>query len=536
MSPLERLALLGILLLALGLRLTGISFGLDLDESARVFLGGHKDERGMALDVQAGFLRGDLHPRSYLFRGPGGFVLFGAADAVVVAGQTLLREQSWNDVLADLERNPSLVHLVHRSLSALAGVLSVLMLFTILRREFDVQSALAASLFLSTSYLHVRSSQFGAVDVLWGLAMLASLDQMLRLIRDPRPGRYVWSGLLIGVTTSIKYFGALLVPPLLVAHVLARAEARRGAHPPPGHARALLALAVCPLGFLLLFPGVFVAASDFVGHLRHDLELLAPRAELGTPLRGLVHHLRYTFAIGLGEPVFVLALAGLVLAWRRGSAGRFLVLSLLLLAPTPFLSRIPILRYGLALLVWLAAPAGIALAAWLRRMPRSLAGIAIVLVVAPSLVRSLASDRLLLGRDTRDEMLALLAQRAEPAAQVLAFGHLDALPKYGRASLYRHYLLSWGAGKLDIADVLADPPQAILLDLSDSSLRIPGRDELLSLIQSRYREVRRLTDHFEPGPMLQDKVLAPGLFVPYARPWSMTRPGPPLVLYERADE
>lgn len=535
MSFRERLALLGILVLALALRFTGIGFGLDLGESRRVFLGGHNDERGMAQDVQAGFLRGDLHPRSFLFRGPGGFVLFGAADAVVVGAEALRHERGWQGVLADQEQNPSLVHLVHRSVSMLAGVLSVWLLVSILRREFDAPSALAAGLCLATSYAHVRNSQVGAVDALWALATLASFDQMLRLIRDPRPGRYVWSGLLIGVTTSIKYLGGVLVPPLVVAHVLARAAARRGGAPLPGHARVLLALAVCPLGFLLLFPGVFASAGDFVQHLKHDFELLAPRAEVASPLRGLVYHLRYTLAIGLGEPVFALALAGLALAWRRGPAGRFLVLSLLLIAPTPFLSRIPVLRYGLCLVVWLAAPAGIALAASLGRLPRALGCLAAVLVVTPSLARSWTSDLLLTRRDTRDEMLDLLAERAEPAEQVLACGHPDALPKFGAGAPYRHYVLLWGAKKLDLAAVLADPPHTILLDLSDASRRIPGREELLSLVASRYRTVRSLTDHFDPGIPLPDPVTGPGLFVPYARPWTMTRPGPALVLYERVD-
>ena len=535
MSSFERLALLGTLLLALGLRLAGISFGLDLEEPRRVFLGGHNDERGMAQDVQAGLLRGDLHPRSFLFRGPGGFVLFGAADAVVVASEALGHEQGWQGVLADLERNPSLVHLVHRCVSALAGVLSVWLLFSMLRREFDSPSALAAGLCLATSYAHVRNSQVGAVDVIWCLATLAGLDQMLRLIRDPRPGRYVWSGLLIGVATSIKYLGGMLVPPLVVAHVLARGTAQRGGTTPPGHGRALLALAACPLGFLLLFPGVFASAGDFVAHVKHDFELLAPRAEVASPLRGLAYHLRYTLAIGLGEPVFLLALAGLVPCWRRGPAGRFVVLSLLLIAPTPFLSRIPVLRYGLALVVWLTVPAGIALAASFGRLPRALGVLLVALVVAPSVARSIASDRILMRRDTRDEMLDLLAERAEPPEQVLAFGHPDAIPRFGAAGPYRHYVLLWGAKKLDIAAVLAAPPRTVLLDCSDASLPIPGREELLSLLASRYREVRRLTGHFDPGIPLPDPVTGPGLFVPYADPWSMTRPGPPLVLYERVD-
>src|SRR5262247_3042924 len=141
MRSLERLALPAILLLALGLRLVGIAFGLDLSESRRVFLGGHNDELGMAQDVQAGFLHGDLNPRSFLFRGPGSFVLFGAADALVVGVEALGHEHGWQGVLADLERNPSLVHLVHRVVSALAGVLSVWLVVSMLRREFDTPSA-----------------------------------------------------------------------------------------------------------------------------------------------------------------------------------------------------------------------------------------------------------------------------------------------------------------------------------------------------------------------------------------------------------
>lgn len=252
----------------------------------------------------------------------------------------------------------------------------------------------------------------------------------------------------------------------------------------------------------------------------------------------LAFHGHYTLWIGLGEPVSLLALAGLALAWRRGSTGRLLALLLLLVAPTPFLSRAPLLRYAIPLLVCLPATAGMALAAGARRLHPVAATATTLAVILPSLVRCIAFDRVNARPDTRAEVLDLILERAEPRKEVLAIGHPSMFPRHAydrgpRYQPYQNFFLLDVAGRLDVRSVVADPPHTMMVVVSDGprQLLLP----LEALLRERYHEILRLTDHAGPDVVLPDPVTGRWLMLPFARPWSVSRPGPRLVVYERND-
>ncbi len=541
MGPRERWALLAVLLLALALRLGGISFGLDLSDPRRAIFNNLIDERGMVDDVQDRFLHGSLHPGSFLLRGPAGFLVFGAVDSAVVGLAAVRHPQGWGGVLQELEANPSALHLAHRCASAAAGVLSVLLLVRIVAREFDRGSGLLAGLALSTSYLHVRESHFGQVDTLWALATLAALDQFFLLLRAPSRARYVLSGLLVGAAAATKYFSALLGAHLGLAHLFARADAERSGRPPPPAGRLLLGWVLVPAGFLLVSPGLFAAWRDFQDRLFFSTDRYGPSLAPSVILEGLLFHGRYSLGVGLGEPVFALGLLGLWLSWRRGTAGRFLVLSILLFAPSILLTEHRPVRFGLGLLVLLCAPAGIAGAALLARLPRPLAALSLLLAISPSLVRSIAFDRLIPRLDTRVEMLAILRERKVPPEDVLGAGwhHGLPIPASRHALPYTSHVPSSRENRIDkaavTASILADPPRLILRDYSAPSSWVPA--EIDQLIRERYRELVRLDGRRGDDPVqLFDPIHGnPSHMVPYVRPWAMVRPGPPLALFERID-
>jgi hypothetical protein len=164
-----------VLALALFLRLDGIGYGLDFTRADRTFFTNDTDARGMVIDVRERFLHGDIHPNTFLVRGPAAFHVFGVVDAVAVGAWACFHPQRWSGVLAELHANPSLLHLLHRLVSASAGVLTVLLVFLMMRRELDRTSAWLAALLLAVCYLHVRDSHLGTVDVLSGLATVLAL-------------------------------------------------------------------------------------------------------------------------------------------------------------------------------------------------------------------------------------------------------------------------------------------------------------------------------------------------------------------------
>lgn len=521
------------LLLGAWLRVDGIAFGLDLSDAEQAFFTNDTDARGMTLEVRSRFLRGNFRPEAFLVRGPAAFYLFGVADALVAGAWACFHPEGWSGVTAELAVNPSLLYLVHRCVSALAGVLTIALVFRIMRREFDATSALVGALVLAVCYLHVRDSHFGTVDVLSGLATLLAVDRMLLLVRDPTPSRSLACGLLVGAATGVKYFGVLLCAPLVLAHLFARRSAPASGWRPGGRELAL-ALLACPLGFFLSAPGVLLALPDLVRNLAFGADLLAPTAS--TPWNALHVHARYTLFVGLGEPVALLALAGMVALWRSGRAGRFLVLTALALVPALFATQVQNVRYGLPLVVLCTLPAGFLLARVLERTPRLLRAVVVCLVLAPSLVRSLAFDRILHERDTRAEMLHFLRARGRAPEEVLALGRMGALPVVekdaGRPFVYQHRRQT-DLPPRSIDAILADPPRSILLCLTTPEDKISDWERLEELLRARYREELRL----EPGPtpFRFEAVGAPALMITYARPWRQRRPGSRLVLFERVD-
>lgn len=526
-----RIALLGVLALAAWLRLDGIGFGLDLASPENAIFTNDVDARGMALEVRELLLHGDLDPGNFLYRGPAGFYLFGLVDAVVLALQAPFHAGGWSGVLGDLRGNPSLLHLVHRCISALAGVLTVALVFRIVRRDFGATAGLLGALILAVAYLHVRDSHFGTVDVLSGLVSLAAIDQMLLLLRAPRRARYLSSGLLVGVSTATKYFGSVLGLHLVLAHFVARGRAREQGEREPGHSLLALALLACPLGFLLCSPSAVTSLGNLVEHVLFNVDKLKPRVGSASPWNTLLYHARYTLAVGLGEPALLLALLGIWPLWRSGRSGRFLLGGALLLSTALVATRLESSRYGIPFLVTLPIPAGILLARMAARLPRSLAVLLVGLVIAPSCVRSCALDRVLRRPDTRIEMLALLRERGQPQEDVLALGlalDLPVLEKYER--LFHMY--SSRLGREDLDELRAHPPRTILLSLTTPRHQIPAWPALEKLLAARYREVRRLEVGDDPVAMFEPDGGTRALRVVYASPWLQTRPGPALVLYE----
>ncbi len=472
-----------------------------------------------------------MDPGNFLYRGPAAFYLFGLADAAVLALQAPFHPGGWSGVLAELRENPSLLHLVHRCISALAGVLTVALVFRIVRRDFGATAGLLSALILAVAYLHVRDSHFGTVDVLSGFVSLAAIDQMLLLLRAPRRARYLSSGLLAGASTATKYFGSVLGLHLVLVHFLARGRARENGASMPGHALLALAVLACPLGFFLCSPSVLPSIPELLEHVLFNVDKLKPRVDSASPWNTLVYHARFTLACGLGEPALLLALFGAWPLWRTGRTGRFLLAGSLLLASALVATRLESSRYGIPFLVTLPIPAGILLARLTARLPWPAAVLLGGLVIAPSCARSCAFNRVLKGHDTRIEMLALLRERAQPGEDVLAIGLALDLPVLEKNERLFH-LYSSRAGRVELDELRARPPRTILLSLTTPRHEIREWPALEELLAAHYREVRRLEVGDDPVGIFEPDGGTRALRVAYASPWRQTRPGPALVLYE----
>ena len=145
------------------LRLFPIWFGLP-------YLGARPDEETAVAHARA-ILGGDLNP--HFFHWPS--LTFYAFAALYGAASGIRRALSLDPALT-----PADYLLIARGFVALAGTLTIVVLFRIGRRVAGDTAGVLAAAFLAVAILHVRDSHFAMTDVLMTLLVTASLALLLR--------------------------------------------------------------------------------------------------------------------------------------------------------------------------------------------------------------------------------------------------------------------------------------------------------------------------------------------------------------------
>lgn len=529
-----------VLLLAVVLRAWGLDFGLVLGDPGRSVLNNQVDEQGMVESVLAGLARADLHPGDFLHRGPGGYLVLLLLDALVVGVWSTTVPGGWDAALERLAQDPTWLHLLHRGIAALAGVLTVLLLVRLARRHVDTTTALLAGLFCAAGYLHVRESHFGTVDALWALGSVAVLAAALDLLAAPSPRTYLRAGLLAGATASVKYFGVLLLPALLVAHAMARGRAAREGRARPGAGALLIGALGVAAGFVLLCPFLAFAPGDLLAQLDRSAGQIGAEPSWSAAGAALAHHVPVTLLAGMGEAIFVLAVIGLLAGLLRPGAMRLVGVFCLCSVPALLLTRHHPVRFGLSLAVLLTLPAAWIASRLVTRTTPARAALLVAILLAPGLLRIVAFDRLVRRLDTRVEMLATLDAQGAARDDVVAFGSYG-LPRAraaGQRAYVDFYRRRFGAGTIDAAALRREPPRFLLLDeTADPAL---GWAALSDWVAARYGLHTRLDGRVDPRatPYPDPEAGTPAFMVPFRSPypWVVRRPGPPLSLYERIDE
>ncbi len=190
----SKLWLPAIVLLAVFLRFSHLDFGLP------AFY--HPDEIPKLNALQAMESRGDLNPR--YFYHPSG-LLYSAYFLSKFFG------------LLSLDYNASsLIVLGGRTASALAGTLSVLLVFLIGKQLFSRTVGLWAAALLAVFPLHVTVSRYMKEDALLTCAMLLVFSCSVLAAKKESIQWLLLSALCVGVATSLKYTGALSVILLLL--------------------------------------------------------------------------------------------------------------------------------------------------------------------------------------------------------------------------------------------------------------------------------------------------------------------------------
>ncbi len=215
------LLLIGILLLAAVLRLYQLDFGRPFlyhpDEIKLVTQAGRLLEtRFMDKEAYFGI---QVYPPFYTY------MLATAMGVYILGGLVTGHFESLATVAEAYQSDPFQFFWVSRFLVLLLGVATVYLLFLLARRLYSNKIALTAALLLAVSFLHVRNSHFGTVDVpstffgIWTIYLAVLIQQTGQL------KHYVLSGVMLSLAVATKFSMGLLVLPILVAH-FSRAHVR----------------------------------------------------------------------------------------------------------------------------------------------------------------------------------------------------------------------------------------------------------------------------------------------------------------------
>ena len=287
-----------------------------------------------------------------------------------------------------------------RVISAVAGTLSIGVVFALGKTLRDARTGLLAAAFFAVFPLHVQTSHYLKEDVLLLFWMLLSALFALKAGQEQR-ARYVYLSMLFaGIATSTKYTGLLtLAFPASISLLAVRSWFI------PSRKMLLHTIASTPLffiGFGVCSPYCFINAAKFLGGLAKEHRHMTEGHE--TVVDPWSHYWSYMFGHGLlpGMTPITAAAAIIACGWLLKSRKKdlwFLVAATLLFYLPAEYAKAKNIRYLVPCLPFAAIGLAIVLNAFQTRTRYALAALLLAMPLAMSAYRNAS-----ITYDTREQM------------------------------------------------------------------------------------------------------------------------------------
>ncbi len=392
--------LLFILLLALGLRVWGIGWGLP--NATRLF-SYHPDESM----VVAASLR--INPFTFQF--DHGLYSYGAL--ALILNSFAIRIGEFMGVVAPgpTPGVPSATALMTaRLVTAFLGAGTCGFLFGAGRQLYGIAAGIVAALFYAVAPLAVQHGHFATVDVPTTFFVAGAIYFAGRHLQafSCRPRDLLWCGLWSGLAAATKYNAILVLLAGIASWWLVKDRPVKS---------LLILFGASVFGFLLGCPTVFLnPAGTLEGIMDESIHASTGHGDVfaATP-PALLYHALFNLKWGLGWPLLIVSAVAVGYSVYRRRPGDILLLAFLI----PFyslmgLAQIKFARYTLPLFPPLALLVG-SLIPWpvtdssSRRQTVIISG-AIGAAAVFALLFSLAIDNTMNGTDPRDQAAAYLRQ------------------------------------------------------------------------------------------------------------------------------
>jgi len=397
-----------ILALAAALRVWGWEYGLPHPRA-------RPDEEFVLGDVFQMFAQNRWVPYRYTYPSLPIYVDVVALRVYYYVGQLLGHYDRILDMLFDIVvLRPGLHFRIVRTVSIVLGVGTVLATYFVALFAWGKRRvALLAALVTACSLLHVITSRFGTVDCMMAFFVCWSLAFAVKAARDRKLSSFVLAGILGGLATSSKYNAGTVCMALILPVVAAMFSIEQRQRWPLFGKLVLAGVSMC-LTFAVTSPYVILSYEASLKEFAHIAQNLRGGSEVA-----ILVHLRDTFRLGLGWPVYLAALAGVVRGlWRRQPV-ELAMLGLLI----PYMLmmvdvRVAYPRYVVPLVPVLAALSADIVMGVVARFRPYVAVLAASLLVTPTLWSSVQFDRLAAQKDTRILATDWLGENIERRAKI----------------------------------------------------------------------------------------------------------------------
>lgn len=525
-----------VLVLAAAVRLWGIDFGLPHTMC-------RPDEETVAA-LALRFFKG--HFRTNFFSYPPLFMYIAAAlYAIAFAVGKLVGIFSSGGFFGALSSlTPWTFILIDRLASAACGVASVAILYTIGRRLLDRTTARVAAAFLSLAFLHVRDSHFGVTDITATCIILASFYFTVRFAKDGRSKDMVRSAVLVGLAASTKYTALLIGIPALAA--VAGLSLRPSRCKWPTRIRRLANFGLVALFALLaMMPSAMANWRQFFAGLYQEFgHLMAGHGLLLG--RGWIVHLTTSLRYGLGLPLLIASIVGLI--WMaRMSPRRAFLLGLFPVAYFLMMGRgytvfarymLPIIPFLCLTGAWAIVRLSSALASVIGQSTKGtwITVLLAALFIAPSTWNVVRIDRLLAIPDSRLLADAWLRSNMPAGATVYQSGSIYSQVQWKGPSLFapaEDWSFEEAAARFFRAGAPSvSQPDFVIVQESPLELYTAVPRALDVVLAQDYTLVQRI-EAYDPAAIsgVFDRIDA--FFLPLSGFGGIHRPGPNMAIYRK---
>jgi hypothetical protein len=374
--------ILVILAVAFVLRIVGIKYNL------LPFFTLQPDEENVVVRALR-FGHGDLNPHWFLYPTFFLYIAFGAYAFMFALGHLTGIFASVNAFANSFFRDPTVFYLIPRTISAICGTLTVLLVYLITQRlTGNRRTAVFSAACLTVSVSHVRESHSAKPDAVMIFLTVLSFLLALSFLRTNKRSFNVFAGIIAGLAISTKYTAGVIVVALLIVHLF-----NDNASWYQKSRNALACVAFIVIGFLIGTPYAAIdwrTFLDWFGWVHRHKQIVWANQEFAN-LSGYAYYAFHAWPESMGIFVALLSLAGIFLL--LGTNIRACILLLVFpLATYAYLgsSTLFLSNFFTPCVPFLAIFAGVAIDSIVKRIRNTaMCIVAVALLLVPSLASTL---------------------------------------------------------------------------------------------------------------------------------------------------